>query len=988
MVGRARAARRAAGGLRHRDGRAGRRRAAGRRLAGPLAFVGVGVRAAAGAQPIHQAVSANLGDRTAAWLYDRLTEACVRPPGMGHLEDPELTSDLTVARDFDLGMTGPPLSISMDFIAGGLVEMIGGLASACVLFAYAWWAPLAARRRVARHALAAARERDLARPQHRRSAQRAARRRLRLPARRGSAGQPRSCGCSASPAGPSTASSPGARACTQLQYEATRLRERPVLWSVLLVVAANVVVFWSLARAAVDGRLDLGSVVIFAQSAIGASMIAFGGLNWALDGAAAPVAAVLRLEAAMAPAGALRGRRPTPPTACPRARSASATSRSPIRRRRAGPRGLRSDDSGRIVAGDRRAERRRQDDAGQAAVPAYDPQSGAIEVDGVDLRELDIDVVAVAGHGGVPGLHPLRAAAARQRRARRRARRRRARRARPQARRAWPTSTRSWPAATRAAPTCPAASGSASRWPERCARCAWAPAWCCSTSPPRSSTCGARPRSSSACSRATRHCTTILISHRFSTVRHADRICVLEHGKVVELGSHDELMAQGGRYRTMFDLQAQRFERSATRTRRRWSTMSSRDRRRTPSTTICRPRSPRCGGSASSATTTSPGSWWWPSSLSLLAALPDALLAIWFKLLGEGVLKQRRGLVRTAAIGLGVSATATWFLRTCRRASNAASATRSPSRSSRTSPGCRRRSPRSPITNGLSTSTASRCCATRSSCSTTCTCRCSRPWVGYCASVSPSPCSCRSIPRSILLAVFALPTVLTSSWRPAVERVAQERGAQSDRRAKHLFTLATTAPPGKEVRVTGIGPRLIVDRREAWERWYGPVASARWGSAVWHTLAWAVFGAGFVGAVVFVSSGLNSPPADVLLVLASGSRLSAYIGATVGEIGFLRGIWMDGSRRLAWLEDYAAAMTVDHDVPGAVAPRGKASGWSMSTSRTPARRDLSLKMSTSRCRRAQLSRLLARTTPRREHTMELLHSLRRTPCGASGEVRG
>jgi ATP-binding cassette, subfamily B, bacterial len=58
---------------------------------------------------------------------------------------------------------------------------------------------------------------------------------------------------------------------------------------------------------------------------------------------------------------------------------------------------------------------------------------------------------------------------------------------------------------------------------------------------------------------ATRHCTTILISHRFSTVRHADRICVLEHGRVVELGTHDELMAVNGRYRTMFDLQAQRF---------------------------------------------------------------------------------------------------------------------------------------------------------------------------------------------------------------------------------------------------------------------------------------------------------------------------------------------------------------------------------------------------------------------------------------------
>jgi ATP-binding cassette subfamily B protein len=126
---------------------------------------------------------------------------------------------------------------------------------------------------------------------------------------------------------------------------------------------------------------------------------------------------------------------------------------------------------------------------------------------------------------------------------------------------------------------------------------------------------------------------------------------------------------------------------------------------------------------------------------------------------------------------------------------------------------------------------------------------------------------------------------------------------------------ATSAPPGKEVRVTGIGPKLVEKRRESWERWYEPVASARWGSALWHTLAWAVFGAGYVGAVVFVSAGLQSGPGNVLLVLAAGSRLSAYIGATVGEIGFLRGIWLDGSRRMAWLEDYAAAQTEFADQP-------------------------------------------------------------------------
>src|SRR5207237_4463339 len=130
-----------------------------------------------------------------------------------------------------------------------------------------------------------------------------------------------------------------------------------------------------------------------------------------------------------------------------------------------------------------------------------------------------------------------------------------------------------------------------------------------------------------------------------------------------------------------------------------------------------------------------------------------------------------------------------------------------------------------------------------------------------------------------------------------------------------LFTIATTAPPGKEVRVTGIGERLVTERRAAWERWYGPVAAARWGSALWHVLAWATFGLAYVGAVVFVSSGLRAPASAVLLVLAAGARLSAYIGATVGEIGFLRGFWMDGSRRLAWVEDSAASVAASGDLP-------------------------------------------------------------------------
>ncbi len=301
--------------------------------------------------------------------------------------------------------------------------------------------------------------------------------------------------------------------------------------------------------------------------------------------------------------------------------------------------------------------------------------------------------------------------------------------------------------------------------------------------------------------------------------------------------------------------------------------------------------------------------------LALLAALPDALIAVWLKLLGEGVLAANRGLLIGAALGLGLSATATWFLRTV---------------STRV-----QRRFRDRVTIALEGHVA------RLQASVTTIAHQERPELldrlavlrdqvfvldhmymsvfstcGWILRLAVTVALLVSVhPALALLVLFALPTVATSSWRPAVERAAEERGAPAGRLARHLFVLATTAAPGKEVRLTGIGSRLVEQRRSAWERWYALVSRARWASAGWHTLAWAVFGAGYVGSIVFASSIRHAPAADVLLVLAAGSRLSAYVGATVGEIGFLRGIWMDGSRRLAWLEDYAAALVAPADLP-------------------------------------------------------------------------
>jgi ATP-binding cassette subfamily B protein len=294
--------------------------------------------------------------------------------------------------------------------------------------------------------------------------------------------------------------------------------------------------------------------------------------------------------------------------------------------------------------------------------------------------------------------------------------------------------------------------------------------------------------------------------------------------------------------------------------------------------------------------------------MALLAAVPDALLALWFKLIGEGLLQGDWARVRMALLALGLSATATWFLATVstrvqrRFRDKVTIALESHVATLLASISTIAHHERPDYLNRLSVLRNQVFMLDHMYMSLFSTC-------GWMLRLGVTIALLVSIhPALALLALFALPPVYTSTWRPAVERAAYERGAEAGRLARHLFDVATTASPGKEVRVTGIADRLVTERRAAWEFGKAPIAAARWRSAGWHALAWAVFGAGFVAAIVFVSSVLRAPAADVLLALAAGSRLSFYVGATVGEIGFLRGIWMDAARRLAWLEDYAASL--------------------------------------------------------------------------------
>jgi ATP-binding cassette, subfamily B, bacterial len=300
---------------------------------------------------------------------------------------------------------------------------------------------------------------------------------------------------------------------------------------------------------------------------------------------------------------------------------------------------------------------------------------------------------------------------------------------------------------------------------------------------------------------------------------------------------------------------------------------------------------------------------------SLLAAVPDALLALWLKFLADGVLDDNRRLVVFAVVGMAVSVTLTWLMRvvtsrvTRRFRDKVTIALETHVAGLQASVSAIEHHERRDYLDRLSVLRNQVFVLDHMYMSVFSTC-------GWLVRLGLTVVLLSSIdPALALLLVFAAPTVVSASWRPAVERAAEERSAEHTRLAAHLFNTATTAAAGKEVRVTGIGPKLVSRRRTEWDTWYATVSRARWSSAAWHSLAWAVFGAGFVGAVVFVASGLHGTPGQVLLVLAAGGRLSAYVAATMSEIGFLRGVWLDGSRRLAWLEDYAAAMKVDADQP-------------------------------------------------------------------------
>lgn len=529
-------------------------------LTGPLVLVGSMFTLMLVVQPLHQVVSANLGSRAATHLNDRLMKLCVGPDGIAHLENSALINDLSMARDFDLGIMGPPLTVSMDFIATGLVDLFVGLSAALLLFGFRWWVPpVVVAAWMSTHWLL--RESGVWKDRNTdevRNAQRHADYSYRLAVDAAPAKELRYFGV----AGWVIDRFITTRSrLYELQYEATRLREKSVLSALFIVLVVNLFVFWMIADEAASGALSEARVVVFIQAAIGVSSIAFGGLNWALDGSAAPVAALHRLETALGQSTQVSNDGVVAPS-----ENAPELAFRGVRFAYPHDDRLVLDGLDLTVPAGGSLAIVGQNGAGKTTLAKllcrlYDPVEGTIEVDGAALADIDLDQwrdrltavfqdyvrfelplrtnVAPLGAPDEVINQALRAAGADQ-----------------LAggdldtilSKAYPGGTDlsggQWQRVALARTLCAVSQGANVVLLDE---------------PTAQLDVRGEMEIFERVLEATRDCTTILVSHRFSTVRLADRIAVIEDGRIIELGSHDELMAQGGRYHTMFELQAARF---------------------------------------------------------------------------------------------------------------------------------------------------------------------------------------------------------------------------------------------------------------------------------------------------------------------------------------------------------------------------------------------------------------------------------------------
>lgn len=512
--------------------------------------------------PLLSEASENLGDVVVGSFEQRLMTALNQDSGLESLEDPDLAADVALARDFDLALSGPPVSVAMGFIASGMAGWLTGIGMAAVLCTFAWWAGallaagwLCSNWLMRESAVWRERGSDDVRL-HQREADYMFRTAVNAPAAK-------EVRLFALQTWVVDNFRHHRSQLAQLRIDATRMRLPPVLASVVLLLAVHILTFLVLADRYVDGQLRTSEFLTFTFAALGTSGLSFGTLNWVMSMCTQVSDALDRVEARMA-RSPLRDEQVLP-------RRVSGTYALELESvgftyPRATAPALRSI-SLRVEAGSSLAIVG-ANGAGKTTLAKlisglYLPTRGHVRLDGIDVthadpaawrREMAVifqdfvryefslkanvapiggtgdDVrwaLELAGFDGSIDLDQQLGAGYKEGRE---------------------LSGGQWQRVAIARALHRVRTGARLLILDE---------------PTSQLDIDGERQVFDRILKASADCATILISHRFASVRHADQICVVQDGLVVELGNHDELMHVGGVYERMFTAQAERFVKNA-----------------------------------------------------------------------------------------------------------------------------------------------------------------------------------------------------------------------------------------------------------------------------------------------------------------------------------------------------------------------------------------------------------------------------------------
>ncbi len=506
-----------------------------------------------------ETVSSSLGARASEWCHRRLLQACLAPQSISHLEQPELMADLSAARDFDLGIAGAPLTVSLPRVSARLVAIGTGLVHAPLLLAVGWYAPLilipawlltsvmlgVSSRWSPKFSQAVMRLQQRTRYFYQLLVDTPAAKEVRLF---------------------------GLGSWLADTFRNLRLRlfeqswnEQTLKWpglgvSVLLVIAANAAVVAAIVRpsSGIDMSPPQLMTVLLAMAAI--VNIGFQD-DYFLRTALQPMPRILRMIETMRRGGSLdEGDEP-----------ASDLPRHEIRLENVdfyypGDDKPILDGMTLVIPAGKSMAIVGQNGVGKTTLikllaRLYDPTSGRILVDGKDLRDFDIESwrsrLAIAYQDFVRYPWSLRDNVAAESEDE------------VMVARAMAIAEASDVAEPDAILMRGVENGvdlSGGQWQRVCLARVIArqltrgAGLVILDEPTEHLDVRAEEQTFNRLLEAMRGTTTLLISHRFSTVKKADLICVIEEGRVSELGGHDDLMRLNGLYRRMFDLQASRFE--------------------------------------------------------------------------------------------------------------------------------------------------------------------------------------------------------------------------------------------------------------------------------------------------------------------------------------------------------------------------------------------------------------------------------------------